>query len=58
MKPAVMALAVLALGAMPTAQSTSLDSVPIVGHWEQQTSGPDTIVTADATRWAPDRVAD
>ena len=58
MKWRAVALAILAPAAALSAQSTRLDLVPIVGHWEQQASGPDTIVTVDATKWDRKPVAD
>jgi hypothetical protein len=58
MKSHAIGLAIVALAATSTARSTSLDIVPIVGHWEQQTIGPETIVTADATKWNGKAVAD
>jgi hypothetical protein len=58
MKSHAIGLAILALAATPPAQSTRLDLVPIVGHWEQQTIDQETIVTADATKWDRKPVAD
>jgi hypothetical protein len=58
MKSHAIGLAIVALAAAPSAQSTRLDLVPIVGHWEQQTSGQETIVTVDATKWDRKPVAD
>jgi hypothetical protein len=51
-------LAILGPAGALSAQSTSLDLVPIVGHWEQQVSGRDAIVTVDATKWNRKPVAD
>jgi hypothetical protein len=34
-----------------SAQSRSLEAIPIVGHWEHQTEAGEAIVTVDATKW-------
>lgn len=51
MKWLVLTLAILGPAGALSAQSRSLDLVPIVGRWEQQASGRDAIVTVDATKW-------
>jgi hypothetical protein len=58
MKGHLIVLAALALTVTSGAQSTGVDLVPIVGHWELHTIGNESIVTVDATKWDRKAVTD